>query len=191
VTSNFVKSGLIIVIILLAAILGSMTGFVTRPNIEPITTTSYPQFTTTIKPTYCGDGICQSNENCLNCLRDCENNCRVEITSAKCEKAYPNEPNNYNYKVTWSIKNLNQYDIAMKAYFSFQFTFKEVEGWANRCYSIYSTDCEDVTIDFKPLETKDYSFYFNVGYTPSKVELYLYSYESAKGILSNVVTVDC
>jgi hypothetical protein len=75
-TSNSVKVGLIVVIILLVAILGTMTGFVTKPPTETTTTmlTTQPT-TTTMTSSKCieihSPTPCRQDSDCCsgNCLR--------------------------------------------------------------------------------------------------------------------------
>lgn len=133
--------------------------------------------------TYCGDGICQSDENCQVCSRDC-GSCRLEITYANCKKS-----ENYKYRVTWLLTNKNSFDISLKAYTRAIFSYIEhPEGWAYLCYPHDISECLEETISLRSYETKEYSYNFSVGQPASKVKLYLVS----KGIdASNEFSVDC
>ena len=166
---------------------------VSDPTLCPKTTITITT-TTTIK-SICGDGICQSDENCTSCGNDC-GYCKLTITNAKCEGMGEGR-----YRISYTLVNNNNFLVTFKDQVFYNFSYAEncTIKSANKCEPKFGDVCADGDFSFKPQESKEYS-YIEVGLGgkgttiagPLSVEIRVgKSTTSQTYQYSNTVTVNC
>ena len=148
---------------------------ITSGEEKPATTTTKP--TTETKPSkpaepYCGDGKCDSDEDCAGCAKDC-GECGISLFSGECERK------GIYHTVNLQLKNPNANQLNIEAYP--RGTFTDV--------GVFYGDTRELIIEGRSL--KAYTWSFNIGENKIADEAKMVMMGANNKIITNEITIEC